>query len=332
MAGKWGRSALHSVEELDGVGAQRAQQLAGIGLGTVEEFASLERAALGSAAAVVEGLSERQMMDNLLPQAWFHLLGDDGAAAAAVLVDAGIDNYVKLIAAPASRLDNLLGDDWDRDRVAQLQLAASRAIWCFQVLLQVFDKNGDPRAPILQVGGSGFDGGARVVTRDGDEQGWVISPLLRRDRAHYLRVVVQSQGRSVYVRPKPSQVSRFTVLLARDPRSIDEATLSPKPRLLSGMEIMITERSQLSELAAGTPLQVATIENDVASLLGLYRQLQGHSVVVPEVDVAAAALPQRAQAGSIVVVENQGGIRMARTQEKRAALAARGEDLIREIA
>ena len=76
---------------------------------------------------MVNGLTEHNLLDRFLPEARFHLLGDDGGELASALVSGGITSYVELFGVPTQRIANLGGDDWDRDRAAQLQLEAARA-------------------------------------------------------------------------------------------------------------------------------------------------------------------------------------------------------------
>lgn len=325
---KWGRSALHSVEVLDGVGPDLAGRLESAGLGTVEELASVERSGLRGVAAAIDGLSERQLLENLLPQAWFHLLGEDGAAAAKALVDEEIDSYLRLLAVRTNRVVNLMGPEWDRDRAAQLQLEASRAMWCFQPLLLVADGDGKPvKGPRVQVGGVGLDRAEQTVERTGDANGWLLCPPLRRDRGHHLSVVAGRARRSVYVRPTATQVQRVNIRLTAKPRArLDESDAQVRTRLLTGRETLVFDPVTRSRLKPGTPMRVNRAQGDGVPLTGIHRRVEGNAIVVTRIEVAPEDLPKKAVAGSVVIVDDN-GFRMARAAELKRLMEARGAKL-----
>lgn len=324
-----GRSELHPLESLSLVGPDRAVQFRALGIGSVEELVALGGPRAKEIATAVDGLSQAQFVELLLPEAWFSLLGDLGERGAAALVKAGITSYISLTDAPAGRIASALSSlkpSPDAHECALFQLAAAKAMLTYRVLFQVRNGSSPTPKPEVTVGGAGFDTSSRPVTVTGDREGWVLTPPLRRDRSHLVAV---KGGRHIH----------SLVVTATSAAPIQTAFLSfsspPKPavrdqpgdpvRMFSGWETQVTRSvATTKRLKAGTPLIVSAPNEEGSYVLSsALREYQGGITLVTTVEVEKSALPSRVVAGDVVIVGSDGRLKKATSPQRRKILSAR---------
>jgi hypothetical protein len=318
--GEWGRSSLESVEHLTGIGPRLAGVLDGFGFGSVQELSGLHPGQADALAEVVAGVSPAGMR-RAVAEAAFHLVGSDGALLAATLVDNGITSLLELLAAPTQRVVNLGGGGWDTARAAVLQLDAARARLTFQVLLRVLDGDGAPVGlPRVEVADSGLADIRPVVMREGDDQGWVVTPPLRRDRVHHVFVVVSGHRRVLRVNAGFGPVQRRTMVLSAPPR---RGPVAPAQTLVVGPAYPLVDEIGLGQAQDGQVFRVGPTQGAEVPLRAMVRSFVPGGVITEVMAVPTTALPAGSVEGSYVVVE-AGALRAARDDERDDALRSRG--------
>lgn len=316
-----GRAILQPVGTLSGIGPRLSDELARFGFGSVLEIASLDPERADALAAVVSGISPDGMR-RAVAEARFHLLGEDGAAVAAGLLDNAIARPMDLVAASTARIVAIGGDGWNTERALCLQLDAARSLMTFTVLLRVVDGAGKPVAsPKLEVADTGLAQRQPVVVRRGDAEGWVLSPPLRRDRGHQLFVSASGKRRTLNVSAPPSSsVLRRTVVLATPPR---RAPLRPVGNVLVGPASYLFDEIPLSRAKDAEVFRVGEITDGKAVLRSVERSFIPGGVVTRVVHLPADAIPRRTLEGEYVVFD-AGRLRKATRGQRQAALASRG--------
>lgn len=317
--GEWGRSALTKVDSITGIGPRIAEVLADLGFGSVQALAALRPDQAESLADVVAGLSPAGMQRSVA-EATFHLLSPDGGLLAAALVEDGITSPLELLAAPTQRIENLT-PGWETARVAALQLQAARVGLTFQVLLRVLDGGGDPIArPRVEVANSGLADRRPVVAREGDDDGWVLTPPLRRDRAHRVFVLAAGFRRTLRVTADWGLVQRRTLVLSDPPRG---GPVTPERTLLVGPATYLLDEITMAQAVDGQVFRVGDTQQAEVPLYSAQRSYLPGGVITVVLRVPPTELPNGAVAGNYVAVE-AGAIRPAGDDERDSALQARG--------
>jgi len=307
------------VADISGIGPRTAAALADADVGSLQELCALTAGEADAIADLVTGLS-RAGMHRALAEAQFHLLGDDGAHAAGALVQAGFDTLDALLAASTSRVQTLTG--LDEVRALALQVQAARTGLTFQALLRVVDASGAPiPRPALEVTDSGLAGRNPVAVREGDDEGWVLSPPLRRDRIHRLFVTVGGQRRMVRLVAPGSLVLRRTIVLADPPR---RSPMTPAKPLVLGRGHFLFEQVALPD-CQDQVFRVGATDTGVTCAHAVVRSVVPFGVVTGVLRLPAADVP--GSEGDYVTVD-AGALRAASDAERDDALRSRGGALL----
>lgn len=314
----WGRSALMPVTDLDGVGPRTGAALAELGLRSMQELSALTPEQADSVADLVAGLS-REGMRRVVDESQFHLLGQSADVAGA-LVAAGYRDLLALLAAPTSRIQDVTG--LDETQALALQVQAARTGLTFQGLLHVVDGAGAAIArPVVEVGNAGLGGHAPVATRTGDADGWVLTPPLRRDRAHRMHILADGHRRMVRLVAPGGLILRSTIVLQEPPR---RAPMQAQKPLVLGRGQFVFEDVAIAD-AEGHVFRVGVTEGGQTSLHAAQRSLIPYGVVTGVLRLPAADVP--GTEGDFVCVD-AGTVRPATDHERDDALLSRGGALI----
>lgn len=322
-----GRGSLQSVDQLAGVGPQLAQALAALGFASVEEISGLRPGQANALADVVPGIS-RQGMRRAVTEAALRLVSPDAASIAPTLIDEGITDVLRIVAAPTQTLVGIGGSGWNTERAALLQVDAARAQLTFRVLLRVVDDAGDPIAePRVEVADSGLADRRPVVVGEGDVQGWVLTPPLRRDREHRVFVTADGCRRVLVVRAGFGPVQRRTLVLARPPRRLPSAI---DHTVLVGPATYLFDEITLGQAADGRVFRVGELGDTSVPIRSVTRTFTAGAVITEVAQVPISALPAGVREGAYVVVR-AGALQAANDDERDAALCSRGGVLVEGI-
>ena len=332
---------LHPVEDLGGVGKRLAAKLAAAGAGTVEELlalASHDPEAFGDA---VSGITPRQLRLELLPQARFLRLPGVNEHMAVALVRAGHTRYSHLVAVSTgtlhTQLVNELGERKTPDEVAlaQLQLAAGRALLSGVLLLRVYDAR--TREPLpsakLTLRSPGITTGPTAVTRVADASGLIVSPPLRAMATH--TGIVEADGHHDQPIRLTARGGGVGIILA----ALEPGEAKPTSDDFTGnfgglargrVSYRIEHVKRLRDIPAGTPVRIVdTHEVRTVSLVSLWRRRNGSVITVPAFKLKRELLPARARPGDVFEVQDDATLKrlapgaVARLLKQRDGLAPR---------
>lgn len=324
----WGRLALKSVDDLNGIGPKMTAELGKLGLGTVEEIASLRPDRADAIADIVPGLS-RNDIRKAVAEAQFHLIGPEGRSIAAQLVESGITTLFDLIALPTQQVVTIGQAGWDLARAATFQLEAARESLQFITLLHLVDGQGVPiPSPKVEVIDSGLANRRPVTVREGDADGWIVVPPLRRDRRHMVSVIAASHRRTVLIDRPVGPVTIMRLRIVDPPKRRPTVPVIP---LVLGKSAFLFDEIDFADAEEGEVFRVGPTGSSQVRLLGLTRQILPVGVVTRLVRAPKALLASGTIEGSYLTIEN-GALRLATTAESEAAGISRGGALAGKLA
>jgi hypothetical protein len=211
----------------------------------------------------------------------------------------------------------------DESECAELQITAAKAMLTFRVLLHVTQAGG-PIKPEVTICGVGFDPARRPETIEGDSNGWVITPPLRRNRMHLLSIKAGQYRRTLRISATGhAPVKKINVSFYQPPRLPEQA--SNVVRILRGDETIVSERIESpARLAANAALLVGSKDdNGDYRLTNAQRILSAGVITVQTLNVAPSQLPQQIDVGDMVIYESGGMFRKATTSEWDSVMAPR---------